>query len=121
MKTGITIQRNDISRQTGRLPCIILLVTAHSHRGKFITFEGLDGCGKSTQLKKLAAALRAQGVNVVETREPGGTQTAEKIRELLLNSKTSPLAPNTELALMFAARVQHIDCPGDCRRKGGTL
>ena len=90
-------------------PVSFCFVTSHSHRGKFITFEGLDGCGKSTQLKKLAAALRAHGMNIVETREPGGTQTAEKIRELLLNSKTSPLAPNTELALMFAARVQHID------------
>jgi len=84
-------------------------VTTHPHRGKFITFEGLDGCGKSTQLGKLAAALRSQGMTVVETREPGGTQAAEKIRQLLLNSRTSPLAPNTELALMFAARVQHIE------------
>jgi dTMP kinase len=83
-------------------------VTAHSHRGKFITFEGLDGCGKSTQLKKLASALRDRGMHVVETREPGGTQAAEKIRQLLLDSRTSPLAANTELALMFAARVEHI-------------
>lgn len=83
-------------------------MTSHSHRGKFITFEGLDGCGKSTQLKKLASALSAQGVHVIETREPGGTQAAEKIRQLLLDSRTSPLAPNTELALMFAARAEHI-------------
>ncbi|MGH9565961.1 MAG: dTMP kinase, partial [Candidatus Angelobacter sp.] len=54
-------------------------MTSHPHRGKFITFEGLDGCGKSTQLGKLAAALRSQGMTVVETREPGGTQAAEKI------------------------------------------
>jgi dTMP kinase len=84
-------------------------VTPHPHRGKFITFEGLDGCGKSTQLGKLAHALRSLGLVVVETREPGGTQAAEKIRQLLLNSRTSPQAPNTELALMFAARVQHIE------------
>jgi dTMP kinase len=84
-------------------------VNSHAHRGKFITFEGLDGCGKSTQLRKLAATLRTRGIEVVETREPGGTQTAEKIRQLLLDSKTSPLVPNTELALMFAARVQHIE------------
>jgi dTMP kinase len=79
------------------------------HRGKFVTFEGLDGCGKSTQLRKLAAALRAQGLGVTETREPGGTQAAEKIRELLLDSRGSPLAPHCELALMFAARAQHIE------------
>lgn len=84
-------------------------MSSHSHRGKFITFEGLDGCGKSTQLKKLASVLRNHKIDVVETREPGGTQTAEKIRQLLLDSKTSPLVPNTELALMFAARVQHIE------------
>jgi dTMP kinase len=84
-------------------------MTAHAHRGKFITFEGLDGSGKSTQLRKLSAVLRAAGLSVIETREPGGTQAAEKIRQLLLDSKTSPLAPNTELALMFAARVQHIE------------
>ena len=79
-----------------------------AHRGKFITFEGLDGCGKSTQLEKLAAALRAQGLAVVETREPGGTPTGEKIRQLLLDTSTSALAPLAELALMFASRAQHI-------------
>jgi dTMP kinase len=84
-------------------------VNSHAHRGKFITLEGLDGCGKSTQLRRLAATLRTRGIEVVETREPGGTQAAEKIRQLLLDSKTSPLVPNTELALMFAARVQHIE------------
>src|SRR5689334_19209185 len=77
-------------------------------RGKFITFEGLDGCGKSTQLAKLAAVLREQGFSVIQTREPGGTPTAEKIRQLLLDTKTAGLAPHTELALMFAARTQHI-------------
>jgi len=79
-----------------------------AHRGKFITFEGLDGCGKSTQVEKLAIALRARGLAVVVTREPGGTPTAEKIRQLLLDTKTAMLAPMAELALMFASRAQHI-------------
>ncbi|HVO81716.1 MAG TPA: dTMP kinase [Terriglobales bacterium] len=79
-----------------------------SHRGRFITLEGLDGCGKSTQLEKLAAALRAQGLSVVLTREPGGTETGEKIRKLLLDSATGRLSPLPELALMFASRAQHI-------------
>jgi dTMP kinase len=79
-----------------------------SRRGKFITFEGLDGTGKSTQMRKLAAALRAAGHKVVETREPGGTATGEKIRRVLLDSATEGLSPLAEMALMFAARAQHI-------------
>jgi dTMP kinase len=79
-----------------------------SGRGKFITFEGLDGAGKSTQLERLAGKLREQGLDVVVTREPGGTQTGEKIRQLLLDTRTSGLAPLAELALMFASRAQHI-------------
>jgi len=79
-----------------------------SRRGKFITFEGLDGTGKSTQMRKLAAALRAAGHKVVETREPGGTPTGEKIRRVLLDSATDGLSPLAEMALMFAARAQHI-------------
>jgi dTMP kinase len=77
-------------------------------RGKFITFEGLDGSGKSTQLEKLARSLRARDVAVTVTREPGGTTTGEKIREVLLHSSTSGLSSFTELALMFASRTQHI-------------
>lgn len=79
-----------------------------SRRGKFITLEGLDGTGKSTQLRRLAAALRGAGHKVVETREPGGTATGEKIREVLLDSGTSGLSPHAEMALMFASRAQHI-------------
>ena len=79
-----------------------------SRRGKFITFEGLDGTGKSTQMRKLAAVLRVVGHKVVETREPGGTPTAEKIRKVLLDSGTAGLAPLAEMALMFASRAQHI-------------
>jgi dTMP kinase len=79
-----------------------------SRRGKFITFEGLDGTGKSTQMRKLAAALREAGHKVVETREPGGTATGEKIRKVLLDSGTAGLSPLAEMALMFASRAQHI-------------
>jgi dTMP kinase len=88
---------------------MILRVGAHLRRGTLITFEGLDGCGKSTQLEKLAAALRAEGLPVVVTREPGGTETGEKVRKLLLDSATSGLSPLAELALMFASRAQHIN------------
>ena len=77
--------------------------------GKFITFEGLDGCGKTTQIGKLAASLRAQGRGVLITREPGGTAVGEKIRSILLDSRTSGLAPMSELALMFASRAQQIN------------
>lgn len=87
---------------------MMLSVPSHTQRGRFITFEGLDGCGKSTQLEKLAAVLRAQKLSVIVTREPGGTATGEKIRQLLLDTKTSSLAPLAELALMFASRAQHI-------------
>jgi dTMP kinase len=77
-------------------------------RGKFITFEGLDGCGKSTQLEKLAAVLRVRGIDVVTTREPGGTIIGERIRAVLLDSRTAGLDPHAEMALMFAARAQLI-------------
>src|SRR5258708_39402335 len=76
--------------------------------GKVITFEGLDGTGKSTQMRKLAAVLRAAGHTVVETRAPGGTLTGEKIRKVLLDSATAGLSPLAEMALMFASRAQHI-------------
>ena len=79
-----------------------------SPRGKFITFEGLDGSGKSTQIAKLARGLRARGISVVVTREPGGTTTGEKIREVILHSATAGLSPYAEMALMFASRAQHI-------------
>ena len=83
-------------------------MSAQSHRGKFITFEGLDGSGKSTQIERLAKKLAADGFRAVVTREPGGTAIGEKIRNLLLDTSTSDLLPMAELALMFASRVQHI-------------
>jgi len=87
--------------------CIISCVNVR--RGKFITFEGLDGCGKSTQIEKLAGKLRRRGLAITVTREPGGTPTGEKIRHLLLDTKTSRLSIKAELTLMFASRTQHIE------------
>jgi len=77
--------------------------------GKFITFEGLDGVGKSTQMENLAQWLRQRGLDVITTREPGGTELGQKLRTVLLSSRTSGLSPLAELALMFADRSQHID------------
>ena len=77
-------------------------------RGKFVTFEGLDGCGKTTQMERLAAVLRAEGVEVITTREPGGTPIGEQIRAVLLDSRTHGLAALAELSLMFASRAQQI-------------
>jgi dTMP kinase len=78
-------------------------------KGKFITFEGLDGVGKSTQMENLARWLRERGIDVITTREPGGTELGQKLRTVLLSSRTSGLSPLAELALMFADRAQHID------------
>jgi len=69
----------------------------------------LDGCGKSTQIERLATSLRAQGLQIVVTREPGGTEAGEKIRQLLLDTRTLGLSPIAELTLMFASRAQHIE------------
>ena len=79
-----------------------------SSRGRFITFEGLDGCGKTTQLEKLAGELRGRGIDVVTTREPGGTEIGERIRAVLLDSRTAGLDAHAEMALMFASRAQQI-------------
>ena len=77
-------------------------------RGVFITFEGLDGSGKTTQLKRLAAWMRKRGHDPLVTRQPGGTDTGDRIRELLLDSRSAGVAPMTEMALMFADRAQAI-------------
>lgn len=75
--------------------------------GKFLTFEGLDGAGKSTALRACAGFLEARGIPHVVTREPGGTPAGESIRALLLN-RQSDLSSDTELLLMFAARAEHL-------------
>lgn len=80
-----------------------------TRRGQFITFEGTEGVGKSTQLANAADALKGLGVDVVVTREPGGTPMAESIRELLLAPRDEPVNETTELLLMFAARAQHLN------------
>jgi dTMP kinase len=82
-------------------------------QGVFITFEGIEGSGKTTQLARLAKLLRQDGYKVVETREPGGTPLAERIRQLLLNSPEwmttgEPMTPECEAHLVFAARRQHV-------------
>lgn len=77
-------------------------------RGLFITLEGLDGSGKTTQVKRLSSWMQKRGVVPVITRQPGGTATGDRIRELLLDSRLAGLAPMTEMALMFADRAQAI-------------
>ena len=76
--------------------------------GLFITLEGPEGAGKSTNREYLAQRLREHGIDVVMTREPGGTPLAERIRELLLDPSDETMAVDTELLLMFAARAQHL-------------
>lgn len=80
-----------------------------TRRGQFITFEGTEGVGKSTQLANAADTLKGLGVDVVVTREPGGTPMAESIRELLLAPRDESVDETTELLLMFAARAQHLN------------
>lgn len=73
---------------------------------RFITLEGIDGCGKTTQKTLLCERLKCAGVEVVETREPGGTELAEKIRSLILSNEMDPAA---ETLLFFAARAEHVE------------
>ena len=75
--------------------------------GKFITFEGIDGAGKSSHMASVSELIRAQGFQVVSTREPGGTPLGEKLRELLLHES---MHLETEAMLMFAARREHLAC-----------
>ncbi len=76
--------------------------------GRFITFEGIEGVGKTTQIAAARDHLVARGVRVVQSREPGGTPVAEAIRELLLDPRHAAMAPESELLLVFAARAQHL-------------
>lgn len=76
--------------------------------GKFITFEGGEGCGKSTQVKRLKAALEADGLEVLLTREPGGTELAERIRTLIKDQDEDPPCDRAELLLFLAARAQLV-------------
>lgn len=76
--------------------------------GKFITFEGGEGAGKSTQIKLLGTALKARGIDVVQTREPGGAPQAEVLRELLISGDTDRWSPSAEALLNYAARDDHL-------------
>ena len=78
-------------------------------QGKFITFEGGEGAGKSTQVGRLVERLRERHLEVVQTREPGGSQGAEEIRAIALNGDVGRWSPMTETLLMFAARSDHLE------------
>jgi dTMP kinase len=78
-------------------------------RGRFITFEGIDGCGKTTQLRLLADSLRSRHLEVVETVEPGGTEIGQQIRRILLDPASSEIRARTELLLYFASRAQNVE------------
>ena len=78
-------------------------------RGKFISFEGGEGGGKSTQAVRLAGYLRSKGLDVVETREPGGTKQGEELRDLLVQGDPNRWHPYSELLMMTAARVEHVN------------
>jgi dTMP kinase len=81
----------------------------HNLAGKFITFEGGEGAGKSTQILRLAEILEDNNAPVLTTREPGGSPAAEQIRELILNSQSGAWDPISEALLMFAARREHVE------------
>ena len=80
-----------------------------TNRGLFITFEGIDGSGKSTQMRMLAERLRSDGRCVFENVEPGGSRIGQQIRRILLHKDNGDLAPTAEMLLMFAARAQNVD------------
>lgn len=79
------------------------------NRGRFITFEGIDGSGKSTQLRLIAERLRIESYDVFESAEPGGTPIGQQIRRILLDNRNLDLCPTAEMLLMFAARAQNVD------------
>lgn len=81
---------------------------SHRSRGKFITLEGTEGAGKSTNLEVICEWLRRNDIEFIVTREPGGTEIAEKIRALLVDPENAALVPMAELLLIFAARAQHL-------------
>ena len=77
--------------------------------GRFITVEGVEGAGKSTHLPFIRELLTDAGRDVITTREPGGTELGESLRGLLLAPRADPMAIDTELLLLFAARAEHLD------------
>src|SRR5689334_8258404 len=87
---------------------VFIRVNEREMRGKFITFEGGEGAGKSTQVSRLAHRLRALGLGVVTSREPGGSAGAEAIRHVLLSGAAKPFGPLAEAMLFAAARADHL-------------
>ena len=77
-------------------------------KGKFIVFEGIDGCGKTTQLELVADYLETRGIEVIRTREPGGDEIAEKIRRIILDPDNTKLCSKSEVLLYLASRAQHV-------------
>ena len=86
-----------------------MIRSGKTQHARFITFEGIEGVGKSTHLKFVAGWLRARGIKLLVTREPGGTALADAVRKLLLTPHAQPITPMAELLLMFAARASHIE------------
>jgi dTMP kinase len=80
-----------------------------TRRGLFLTFEGMDGCGKTTQMRLLIDRLRAEGHEVIESAEPGGTRIGKQVRRILLDSANQELGPTAEMLLYFACRAQNVD------------
>jgi len=78
-------------------------------RGRFITFEGIEGVGKSTQIAHAATHLRSRGIDPLLTREPGGTALAEQLRNLVLEPRDEPITATAELLIIFAARASHVE------------
>lgn len=83
--------------------------TEEMFQSKFITFEGTEGVGKTTQIQLLDEYLQSNNINTIITREPGGTKAGERIREILLDKNSANIDSKTELLLMFAARAQHLE------------
>lgn len=83
-------------------------MTITSNKGLFITFEGVEGAGKTTNIDFIAEKIQAAGHNILLTREPGGTSVGEAIREILISNELPEMHPDTELLLMFAARAEHL-------------
>jgi dTMP kinase len=85
------------------------MVLPLANQGHFLTFEGMDGCGKTTQLRLLAQYLREHGREVVETVEPGGTEIGRQVRRILLDPANAAMQPRAELLLYFASRAQNVE------------
>ena len=85
------------------------MTAASPKRGRFITLEGIEGVGKTTQLRRIVDGLEARGLDVLVTREPGGTPIAERIRSLIVEHGDEPMPANAEVLLIFAARALHVE------------